>query len=235
MGETMTDSDVRTETWKPIPGAGYYEASDQGRVRSVDRTIDGRHYDSVTLKPREDGDGYLVVNYTDDARVRHHGVSVARLVLLAHDPEGYAPGLEACHGPAGRKDNRRVNLRWDTDEANRIEALELRLQNSPPKPKPLKTCPRCGAQHGGRGQNCHDCVVGLGTTAAVMLSAGAMLDKVSAELEYPPAAAYNLAVKYGDLRVTLGNASADYAERPASWLRRVLFRREASRQNSDGQ
>jgi len=245
----MTVSDQQTETWKPIPAAGYYEASDQGRIRSVDRTIDGRFYEGKVLKPREDGDGYLVVNYTDDDRVRHHGAAVARLVLLAHDPDGYAPGLEACHGPGGRKDNRRVNLRWDTDEANRMEALEVRRQNAPPKP--VKTCPRCGAQHRGRGQNCHECVVRLGVAATAMLVDGKPPDTIAADLEYPFAAAFNLAVKYGGLRVHAGpcprlvvvedevNAAARDARRdapsPQPWLLRVINRARGSRQNSDAQ
>src|SRR5215468_1391435 len=125
----MTDSDVKTETWKPIPGARYYEASDLGNIRSVDRTIRsanhpmGRFYEGRVLKLRSDPDGYLRVNYTDDDRVRHHNESVARLVLMAFDPDGYEEGHEACHGPGGRADNRLVNLRWDTSEANRKEAL----------------------------------------------------------------------------------------------------------------
>jgi len=219
----MTDSDQRAETWKPVPGAAYYQASDRGHVRSVDRTIGGRDYKGVVLKPREDGDGYLVVNITYDGGERKHGVSVARLVLLAHAPEGHRPGLEACHGPGGQKDNRLVNLRWDTKDANREEALGLRLLNSPPKARPPKTCPRCGAEHRGKGQNCHDCVAGLGVMAASMLSSGMMLDVAAAELEYPPAGVYNLAVRYGGLRAVIEPAAGNVPS-PEPWLHRVLNR-----------
>jgi NUMOD4 motif len=230
----MTASDTQMETWKPVPGAGYYEVSHRGHVRSVDRTINGRFCKGVVLKPRQDGDGYLVVNITYDGGERRHGVSVARLVLLAHDGEPPGPSMQACHGPGGQRDNRwPENLRWDTDEANRQEALVVRLQNRPPKPpRPLKACPRCGAQHGGKGQNCHECVVGLGVRAALLLSGGMMLDKVAAELEYPPAGAFTLAVKYGGLRVTLDTG---HRPSPQPWLRRVMNARKASRQNSDAQ
>jgi len=95
----MTVSDMRTETWKPVPGAGYYEASDLGHIRSVDRTIGGRFYKGVVLKLRDDGDGYSVVNITYDGGERKHNVSVARLVLLAHDPDG----CRRATGPAGRR------------------------------------------------------------------------------------------------------------------------------------
>jgi hypothetical protein len=229
----MTVSEQKTETWKPIPGAGYYEASDWGHVRSVDRTIGGRFYKGVVLKPREDADGYLRVNITNDRGERQHNESVARLVLMAHDPEGYRPGLHACHGPNGKRDNRLTELRWDTPEANREEALAVRLENSPPKPKPPKVCPRCGREHAGKGRNCHDCVVEIGVYGARELAAGTPLDRVADALGYPPAGVYNLAVRYGALRVSIA-PPIRHPESPPSRLRRVLFRRETSRRNSDG-
>ena len=99
----MTDSNGE---WKPFPDARDYEASHRGKVQSLDRTKNGRFHKGIVLKLREDGDGYLVFNYTDDENVRHHNVSVARMVLLAHDPDGYFEGAQACHGPGGQKDNR---------------------------------------------------------------------------------------------------------------------------------
>jgi hypothetical protein len=218
--------------WKPLPGAKDYEFSHRGYARSMDRTRKGRFYPGVQLKPRLDGDGYEIVNITLDDGTRKCGVSVARCVLLAHAGEPAAPSMQACHGPGGQRDNRwPENLRWDTDEANRQEALVVRLQNRPPKPpRPLKTCPRCGRQHSGKGQNCHECVVGLGVRAALLLSGGMMLDKVAAELEYPPAGVFTLAVKYGGLRVTLGSG---HVPSPEPWLRRVINARKASRRHSD--
>src|SRR6516225_1936137 len=131
----MTDSNGE---WKPFPDARDYEASHRGKVQSLDRTKNGRFHKGIVLKLREDGDGYLVFNYTDDENMRHHNVSVARMVLMAHDPGAYFEGAQACHGPGGRQDNRwPENIRWDTREANWAEALAVRLANSPPKPKPL--------------------------------------------------------------------------------------------------
>jgi hypothetical protein len=78
-------------------------------------------------------------------------------------------------------------------------------------------------------------VDGLASVAAARLAAGAMLDTVSEELAYPPAACYNLAVRRGYLRVTVTEAHPDYVPSPPRRrLRGVLFRRQASRQNSDG-
>jgi len=229
----MTDSDVKT-AWVRFPDARHYEADAlSGNIRSLPRTYNGRHYPGADpLKPRPDPDGYLRINYRDDKGVRHHGASVARCVLMAHDPGGYFEGAEACHGPGGRQDNRLSNLRWDTPEANRIEALETRLANTPLKPpKPPKVCPRCGAKHHDKGRNCHPCVMKIGVDGAAAIVAGVRPDKVQADLDYPFIGVVNLAVTYGGLRFYReGDALS-----PLPRSRRVLFGRKASRRNSDGQ
>ena len=68
----MTDSDVKTVEWTPVPGAGYYETTPhpvdgEGRqIRSVDRTIGSRKYPSTVLKPR---DGWaLTLGLLSDAK-----------------------------------------------------------------------------------------------------------------------------------------------------------------------
>jgi hypothetical protein len=233
----MTDSDTRTETWKPVPGAGYYMVSDRGGVRSITHTTKGRLFEGIALRPRRDGDGYLVVNITYDEPVgRKHGVSVARLVLLAHDPDGYAPGLEVCHGPGGQQDNRYPeNLRWDTKEANRDDWR----RDNPPKPKPPKVCPRCHREHRGKGKNCHECVVRLGIDAADLLADGVLLDQAEAALEYPAAALFTLAVRYGGARVvvnrdaTVSEPTPGHVPSLESQLHRAIIRWKAWRGNSD--
>jgi hypothetical protein len=239
----MTVSDQRTGEWLPFPDAKDYQASHRGKVRSLDRHRHGRFYKGVVLKLREDGDGYLVFNYTDDAGVRHTNASVARTVLLAHDPGGYRPGLQACHGPGGQKDNRwPENLRWDTPEANREEALAVRLERNPPQPKPPKVCPRCGAQHRDRGRNCHVCVVQLGVQAARLRAAGVTFREAGDRLGYPPDGLDVLAERYGGLRFHVDEAAVTGRDHPGRHapshqgrLRSVLFRRGPSRQNSDAQ
>jgi hypothetical protein len=64
----MTASDVHTEVWEPI-GHGFtaYQASDQGQIRSIDRTLTGgRRCKGVVLKTRVSNRGYLLVNVRDD-------------------------------------------------------------------------------------------------------------------------------------------------------------------------
>src|SRR6266480_594638 len=94
---TMTDSDVQAGTWKPVPGAGYYEACDVGGgFRSVDRTINGRLYPGKALTPKISGTSpYWQVKYTDDeGKVRTRPLHA--VILEAH--VGLCPpGMEGCH------------------------------------------------------------------------------------------------------------------------------------------
>lgn len=110
------------EQWLPFPGyTGIYEVSDNGRVRSLDRSVRGRNglpraIRGKLLTPCVGGGGYLQVSLRrplDGLR----SVVVHRAVLLAFNG---APvdGQEACHGPAGRLVNELANLRWDTRAAN---------------------------------------------------------------------------------------------------------------------
>lgn len=67
----MTDSDDRPEAWKAVPeieGCTFsgYEASDQGRYRSVDRQLGNRRLTGKVLSTRRNDDGYVLVNIRCD-------------------------------------------------------------------------------------------------------------------------------------------------------------------------
>jgi hypothetical protein len=105
------------EIWAAIPSRPGYEASDQGRIRSVDRLIT----ESTGKTRRHRG---RVLRTTVLPNGYHHtftgagmGGYVHRLVLEAFVGP-CPPGMEACHGIGGREDNRLTNLRWDTHLAN---------------------------------------------------------------------------------------------------------------------
>ena len=109
------------EHWRDIPRHPGYQASDHGRVRSLDRVVeyrDGRrhHYRGKVLAPsRSDRAGRQVVNLPSGTRLVH------QLVLEAFvGPR--PPGLQACHANDDPADNRLANLRWDTPSANRQDA-----------------------------------------------------------------------------------------------------------------
>ena len=103
------------EIWKPIPGYEGYEASNQGRIRSIDREVQyGQRIHRLRgriIKSRINNKGYRQVV------LFRHAETVHKLVMLAH--MGPRPeGMEVCHGKSGRLDNRLSNLRYDTSIEN---------------------------------------------------------------------------------------------------------------------
>lgn len=111
--------------WLPVVGyEGFYEVSDDGRVRSVDRLIecrDGRKIPclSTELTPWKWG-GYQLVKLRKDGRGRSQRVH--KLVLTAFS--GPRPnGMVACHNNGNPDDLRAANLRWDTQGNNLRDAV----------------------------------------------------------------------------------------------------------------
>lgn len=113
-----------TENWKPVVGfESHYEISDLGNVVSI-RNNHGNPRRRA-LKAGVTRDGYLRVELSKGGeQTKKH---VAHMVLEAF--VGPRPaGMQACHGPAGQKDNSLTNLRWDTPASNyqdRINAGSL--------------------------------------------------------------------------------------------------------------
>lgn len=109
--------------WKAIPGYGGYEASDDGRVRSVDRWIvfaDGRRrfYRGQQLSDYPGTDDYRRVTLKIKSVAYRENIHV--LVALAfHGP--CPPGLWVCHNNGIGSDNRKDNLRYDTPTGNALD------------------------------------------------------------------------------------------------------------------
>lgn len=110
-----------TELWEPVAGyEGFYEVSDQGNVRGVDR-IDsaGRRWKGRTLKPKTHRNGYLCVHLWREGSGRMHYVH--RLVLTAF--RGSSDDMQACHNDGDCTNNRLSNLRWDTASENAYDRV----------------------------------------------------------------------------------------------------------------
>ena len=110
------------ERWLPVAGfEGYYEVSDQGRIRSLDRTVDrdgarGRYFaHGKILKPFKRKDGYLFVQVNVDGFRQNK--SVHRLVA-----ETFVPNPDNLpvvnHKNENKSDNRAVNLEWCDQKYN---------------------------------------------------------------------------------------------------------------------
>lgn len=113
-----------TEEWRPVVEyEGYYEVSDQGRVRSVERTVhyaDGRvrTYPSMQIRLSLSTTGYVRVNLSRGSyRTRKVHQLVAEAFL------GRVSGADVCHNNGIRTDNRLTNLRYDTRSNNLKDAV----------------------------------------------------------------------------------------------------------------
>lgn len=113
------------EKWLPVVGyEGYYEVSDQGRVRSLTRRVyAGRGRDRISegrvLSPYL-GDHYVKVRLKRDASGATKNVhQLVAEAFLGPRPEG----MEVCHDNGQNHDNRVENLRYDTHSANQFDKV----------------------------------------------------------------------------------------------------------------
>lgn len=120
------------EIWKDIPDyEGYYQASNLGRIRSVNRVSRVTHNDVAVsmkekiLKPwkvmRHKNKNKLAQMQVDLSKNnKAKAYSVHRLVLLAFRgiPQ---KGMVGCHNDGNPANNELSNLRWDTMQANEAD------------------------------------------------------------------------------------------------------------------
>jgi hypothetical protein len=120
------------EIWLPVVGwEGYYEVSNQGRVRNLAREgLRGRaaiHHRILknTIQTPQAG-GYAVVDLKAGKRRRNAKVHI--LVLEAFI--GPRPkGMKGCHRNNDRTDARLSNLRWGTNSSNQLDRREHGTSN----------------------------------------------------------------------------------------------------------
>lgn len=127
------------ETWKAVPAwEGVYEVSDQGRVRSVTRTIYAKNpvgvvaprtYAGRVLLKAAGKRGYEMVSFTAPGRKRTYSYVHALVAAAFIGPK--PSGKEVCHNNGRRSDNRRINIRYDTRSANALDRHAHGTMNQP--------------------------------------------------------------------------------------------------------
>lgn len=112
---------MQNEIWKDVPGySGMYQVSNLGRVKSLNRRVNGpkrngRIVNERILKPGLDLYGYkIVVLFNGKSRKT---CTVHRLVAMAFVPNPENKP-EIDHINTIRTDNRVENLRWATRKEN---------------------------------------------------------------------------------------------------------------------
>lgn len=105
------------EVWKDIPSCPGYQASNAGRIRSLDRIVVGKdgkakRFQGITLRAFPNKAGYLCIRVG-----RNNPTMVHRLVAEAFF--GPCPkGMYVCHNNNDRGDSRPSNLRYDSPKNN---------------------------------------------------------------------------------------------------------------------
>lgn len=127
----FTADELADEIWRPVVGyEGYYEVSDLGRVRSLDRVVTAlNRWGSFNvynrkgrlLRPRDSAEGYyygvaLCVEGVVQSRDIHPLVMQS---FVGPRPEG----LLVAHNDGNGHNNRLGNLRYDTYEGNAADCV----------------------------------------------------------------------------------------------------------------
>lgn len=114
-----------TEEWRAIEGyEGYYEVSDRGRVRSLDRVVVDKlgrsvSYRGIVLSPKLDVYGYLHVGLSCESKQKM--CRVHRLVAKSFLPASDMP--EVNHIDFDKTNNNAENLEWATPRSNTDHAI----------------------------------------------------------------------------------------------------------------
>lgn len=138
--------ETKNEIWKDIEGyEGYYQVSNFGRVRSVERLIylhdkNGRVKQSYTVHGKMltisiQRDGYCAVKIRKQPFQRIK--SVHRLVAKAF-VHGYCEGLQVNHKDENKQNNHADNLEWVTGKENLNYGTAIaRITASQPARRPI--------------------------------------------------------------------------------------------------
>lgn len=119
------------EIWASLDGVvecgEYYQVSNLGNIRSIDRFINNRLIKGQPMKTSLDRYGYVKVKFRNRGKVKNHSVHV--LVGLAFIPNP-ANKPQINHKDGNKQNNHVDNLEWSTGEENQQHAFKTGLNYS---------------------------------------------------------------------------------------------------------
>ncbi len=146
------------EEWRPIKGyEGYYEVSNKGNVRSLDRVIsysDG-HFQSIKgriMTPNKTKWGYLQIRLSKDSSTKRRHIHDLVAEAYIPNPENLS---EVNHKDHNKLNNLVENLEWITHKDNMVDMGKyLRMRNGTIT---RITCPICGKKKTENSVLCNSC------------------------------------------------------------------------------
>lgn len=116
--------DTEEEEWRPILGHPFYEVSNLGRVRSIDRVVatdsptwqTGHALKGRILSPGK-AKGYLQFHAGRGSSVYVHLAVLEAFIGPRPD------GMQGCHNDGDCTNNVPANLRWDTRSGNNLDIV----------------------------------------------------------------------------------------------------------------
>ncbi len=112
---------MEEEIWKDIPGyETYYQVSNLGRIKSLDRYYNGRNLKGKLLKLSPNKFGYLRFTAKKDNITKT--LHVHRIVLLAFN--SIQENKQVNHIDGNKTNNKLENLEWCTDSENKLHAYK---------------------------------------------------------------------------------------------------------------
>lgn len=122
--ETQNIFPTHMEVWVPIKDHPSYEASSEGRIRSLPkRTRSGTR---ILKQNIGSGTGYLYISMVKDGKSNNY--TAHRLICECF--HGPSMGRHTNHKNGIKTDNRAVNLEWSTVSENRLHAFRTGLQSA---------------------------------------------------------------------------------------------------------
>ena len=119
------------ETWKDIKGfEGYYQISNYGNVKSLNRFDGIRERKGQMIKPVEKYNGYLQVGLRKNGKRKYFSVHQLVAIHFIDNPENKP---QVNHIDCNKQNNHFSNLEWVTSSENQLHARNNGLRDNMPK------------------------------------------------------------------------------------------------------